>query len=75
MKQRLKDLAQALGTSLAIAAKTGQVAAERSVIEARSKVCEKCPQYTGSRCRACGCFIAAKVALTGSTCPLSKWSA
>ena len=47
----------------------------------RQEVCtggmwqNRCPEYspTTTQCRACGCFVNAKVKLATEKCPLGKW--
>lgn len=42
--------------------------------EKRLEVCNKCPELTDlRRCQKCGCFMDAKTALKGASCPLGKW--
>lgn len=66
----------------------GRDAAEESAVQARRDICRTCdqasrnlsPRYaaaggltTLSRCRRCGCLIAAKTLLAGQRCPLGRW--
>ncbi|HOD83608.1 MAG TPA: hypothetical protein PKG77_19495 [Phycisphaerae bacterium] len=66
----------------------GADAAPDAVVAARRDICRQCDQATRnpnarfaahaglttlSRCRACGCFIAAKTKLAGEHCPLNHW--
>jgi len=59
-----------------------------SLVAARRDICRRCEKSTRnsdprfaahaglttlSRCRACGCFIAAKTKLAGEHCPLNHW--
>jgi hypothetical protein len=47
--------------------------------EVRLRLCRACPALLpGSmpmldRCNLCGCFVAAKTAVPGQTCPAGKW--
>lgn len=62
--------------------------AGEAVVAARRDVCRRCDQATRnpnprfaanaglttfSRCRTCGCFIAAKTKLAGEHCPQEHW--
>jgi hypothetical protein len=41
----------------------------------RKEICEKCEFFNKSqqRCTKCGCFMAVKVYLKASNCPINKW--
>lgn len=41
----------------------------------RYNVCLLCPLFVkeSTKCKACGCFMKAKVLLPNAKCPLSKW--
>lgn len=47
--------------------------------EARLAVCKECEQWTGKKCRLCGCdFMKAKLAMSEEKCPHpsgNKWAA
>ena len=66
----------------------GADAASPSLVAARRDICRRCDQATRntdprfaahaglttfSRCRTCGCFIAAKTKLAGEHCPQERW--
>lgn len=66
----------------------GMDAAREAVIAERRAQCRRCDQATRSpdprfaanaglttfsRCRACGCFIAAKTRVAGEECPIQLW--
>ncbi len=66
----------------------GADAAPEALIAVRRDICRQCAQATRnsdprfaahaglttlSRCRACGCFVAAKTRLTAERCPLGRW--
>lgn len=70
---QLKDLAITMAASIAHLTKTGELAATPETVKARISVCQACDQFTGERCRKCGCFVHAKAALAASFCPLTKW--
>lgn len=40
----------------------------------RLAICQApCAKWTGTRCRACGCFARWKASLITETCPLGRW--
>ena len=39
----------------------------------RIKICEGCEFYTKNRCLKCGCYMAAKIHVESSRCPINKW--
>jgi len=39
----------------------------------RIKICEGCEFYKENRCLKCGCFMAAKIHVESSRCPINKW--
>jgi hypothetical protein len=41
--------------------------------EKRLKICQKCPHWTGSRCKKCGCQMKIKASLSSSECPIGQW--
>ena len=47
------------------------------ISEQRLEICRKCEFYnqTTTRCKKCGCFMAAKTLMAGSACPIGKWRA
>ena len=59
--------------SMAKFASSGFKTVSRDAREERLDVCRKCEQHTGLRCKACGCFTAAKTWLRHEGCPLGKW--
>jgi len=48
-----------------------QVSQEKA--DKRMQTCLGCPEWTGNRCRECGCFMKTKTTLKSSECPLGKW--
>jgi len=40
---------------------------------ARLEICKTCPEWTGSRCKVCGCFTKFKVRIEKEHCPIGKW--
>lgn len=51
----------------------GAKTVSREVREERLAICKMCPQYDGTRCIQCGCFIAAKTWVPHEKCPAGKW--
>lgn len=47
--------------------------APKEDIRQRRAICLICDQYTGWRCKDCGCFIPAKIRILSEMCPLYKW--
>ena len=43
----------------------------------RLAICHECPEManklTGRYCRLCGCYLKAKAAREGDSCPIGKW--
>lgn len=48
---------------------------EEAEASRRKSICEKCEFYNKNqeRCLKCGCFMAVKVYLKASSCPINKW--
>ena len=46
---------------------------DRSIAKDRIEICRKCPEFSDSRCKHCGCFIEVKAHLAASSCPQYKW--
>jgi hypothetical protein len=57
----------------------GMAKCEQHEIEARLKICEQCPSFTGTHCRECGCACGGnatffnKLAWRSERCPLGHW--
>lgn len=49
------------------------VTPESEKAQARLEICKTCPEWTGTRCKICGCFTKLKVRLEKEKCPLGKW--
>jgi hypothetical protein len=49
--------------------------AEQQEIEKRKRICESCEFFLKQqdRCLKCGCYMAVKVYLKSSNCPVGKW--
>ena len=51
------------------------VTPDSPMAQERLAICKGCENWTGSKCRKCGCFTALKVRLPSESCPIGKWSA
>lgn len=47
----------------------------KDAAQARFDICKQCEHFfkPTSSCKACGCFMKAKVKLASSDCPVGKW--
>ena len=52
-----------------------QITASAETIAKRKAICEKCENWTGSRCTICGCWTTLKIRLATEACPVGKWPA
>jgi len=54
---------------------TASITVSEGIQRARINTCRDCPSYDDiqHRCKECGCFLAAKVKFSASSCPLDKW--
>ena len=68
-------MAQTFTASAAQFVASGGKTVSREVREERLAICKMCPQYDGTRCIQCGCFIAAKTWVPHEKCPAGKWPA
>ncbi|MCK4500469.1 hypothetical protein KAU11_08220, partial [Candidatus Babeliales bacterium] len=50
-----------------------EVVVQSDLHQARLTVCNTCEEFTGSKCKMCGCNMQLKTRLSGQSCPLSKW--
>ena len=66
-------MAQTFTASAAQFVAGGLKTVSRDVREQRLSICKMCPQYDGTRCIQCGCFIAAKTWVPHEKCPAGKW--
>jgi hypothetical protein len=39
----------------------------------RREICERCPHFSGTTCKICGCWVDFKKKLATESCPLGKW--
>lgn len=58
---------------VAHAASTGNITADKTIVEKRLALCKKCRHLDGRRCTVCACFINIKAGLKAANCPLKKW--
>ena len=70
---QLADLSLTAANALANAARTGQLLAEKDLVQRRIDVCLKCRHLVKTRCTVCGCWIHLKTAVKVSQCPLKLW--
>lgn len=65
LKEKLNSVSQ----------KIDEAMAPEYIKEQRINICKECDQFIKitSQCKMCGCYMPAKTALSGSTCPLRKW--
>ena len=54
-------------------ATSGFVMASEEEQAQRMAICRACDRWDGSRCRLCGCYLAAKVRMQTEHCPIAKW--
>lgn len=66
-------MAQTFTASAAQFAAGGLQTVSREIREERLSICKMCPQFDGTRCIQCGCFIAAKTWMPNEKCPAEKW--
>jgi hypothetical protein len=66
-------MAQTVTASAAQFVASGGKTVSREIREERLSICKLCPQYDGTRCIQCGCFIAAKTWMAHEKCPAAKW--
>lgn len=43
------------------------------VYETRLRMCGECSYLLDGMCRACGCFVEMRAAVSGNVCPYDKW--
>ena len=53
----------------------GGITSEESEVNRRKSICNSCEFFNPSeeRCTKCGCYVAVKVYVKVSNCPLGKW--
>lgn len=73
LSNQVKNLTVDIANVIAYAKLTGEVKADKDLVEKRVYLCKACPRLKNGRCTACGCFISLKAGLQASSCPLKKW--
>lgn len=53
--------------------KTGEFFSPEELSNKRLQICSMCPDFDGSKCSHCGCFMSIKTKLSAATCPLGHW--
>jgi len=71
--QQARNLAKQAWLSGIDAAKGKPLLSTAEKANERIKICEGCEFYTQNRCLKCGCYMAAKIHLESSRCPINKW--
>ena len=71
--QQARNLAKQAWLSGVDAAKGKPLLSTAEKANERIKICEGCEFYTQNRCLKCGCYMAAKIHLESSRCPINKW--
>ena len=51
------------------------IVADKITASKRFDICKECPYFKSkfSRCSICGCFMKAKIRVSGAKCPIDKW--
>jgi hypothetical protein len=75
-----KNVGGAISRAVKALATNQPVLAPVDATSIRAQTCATCPDSTprdaavkDRRCTACGCFLAAKIALATESCPKGKW--
>ena len=70
----LLESASNLATAVIEHTRSGLQEVSEEERQRRLELCEGCPQLTGGRCAACGCFVSLKAKWLSQKCPLGKWT-
>ena len=70
---KIKEAVLTVSNVLSHAIRTGEISADKGIIERRLAVCQSCSHLQGSRCDICGCFMHLKAGLVATNCPIKKW--
>jgi len=73
MKKQIRGLFVTTTQVIKFALSTGQIIADREMIDQRLEICRSCEFLTGSKCLHCGCNMPIKVGLIAADCPVGKW--
>ena len=71
--QQARNLAKQAWLSGVDAAKGKPLLSTAEKANERIKICEGCEFYKQNRCLKCGCYMAAKIHVESSGCPINKW--
>lgn len=73
--QMAKNLGRDVVKNVKSVAAGNAINASNDVITRRKQICQGCEFFNGAqdRCLKCGCFLAVKVYLKASSCPINKW--
>ena len=72
-REQIANAGRSAARAIGAAATGGQVAASSNVIKRRREICQTCDNWTGGRCKLCGCFTSLKIKLATEACPIGKW--
>lgn len=53
--------------------KSGFARSGEEELDRRMAICRGCEEFTGMRCRLCGCFMRFKARLLAAHCPAGRW--
>ena len=75
LPQMAKNLGKDIVKNFQSVAAGNNLQAEKSEAEKRKNICHSCEFFNkqSERCLKCGCFMAVKVYLKASNCPIGKW--
>ncbi len=75
LPQMAKNLGKDIVKNFQSVAAGNSINAEKNEIEKRKAICNGCEFFNkqSERCMKCGCYMAVKVYLKASNCPIGKW--
>lgn len=50
-----------------------EVKADSALYESRLQKCSNCDYLNAGLCRACGCYVEMRAAVTNNSCPYERW--
>lgn len=70
-----KNLGQDVVRNVKSVVSGNPLASDQQEAERRKAICNSCQFFnsTQDRCTKCGCYMAVKVYLKASSCPMNKW--
>lgn len=73
--QMAKNLGRDIVKNIQSVASGNAINAEQTQIDKRKSICNGCEFFNkqSERCLKCGCYMAVKVYLKASSCPIGKW--